>query len=117
MNATFIIQKSMNNQFYFNLVAPNNEVIGTSETYHKKKACYSGINSVRANAQFRHRFEEKFNQQGQHWFTLEASNGKTILTSEMYQLGSGCINGIKAVQKYAPLADVIEKYQKTVNHE
>lgn len=38
-----------NGQFYFNLVATNGEVIGTSETYVSKQGMESGISSVKVN--------------------------------------------------------------------
>jgi len=39
----FEINKSRNNQFYFNLKAGNGQVIVTSETYTTKQNCENGI--------------------------------------------------------------------------
>lgn len=39
-----------NGEFYFNLVARNGEIIGTSETYRSKQGLEKGIASVKANA-------------------------------------------------------------------
>jgi len=46
----FDINESSDNQFYFNLVARNNEIIATSEMYTTKQSCINGINSVKTNA-------------------------------------------------------------------
>ena len=46
----FEIRKSTDDQFYFVLVAPNNEVIATSETYTSKQNCQNGVDSVVKNA-------------------------------------------------------------------
>jgi uncharacterized protein YegP (UPF0339 family) len=46
MNSKFIIQKSKNGQWFFNLVAANGEVIATSEMYTSKQACYNGVDAV-----------------------------------------------------------------------
>ena len=46
----FIIRKSSNGQFYFNLYATNYQVIATSEMYATKDGCKNGINSVKTNA-------------------------------------------------------------------
>ena len=47
MPERFEIKKSANDQFYFVLIAPNNEVIAKSEMYATKDACKNGIESVK----------------------------------------------------------------------
>lgn len=46
----YVIRRARNNQFYFTLDAPNNEVIATSETYTTKSACKEGIEAVKKYA-------------------------------------------------------------------
>lgn len=46
----FVIKKSSNEKFYFNLHAANTQIIATSEMYSSKDACKNGINSVKVNA-------------------------------------------------------------------
>jgi uncharacterized protein YegP (UPF0339 family) len=43
----FEIRPSQNKQFYFVIIAPNNEPIGTSEMYTTKDACKDGIQAVK----------------------------------------------------------------------
>lgn len=43
-------QESGNNKYYFNLIAANGEIIGSSETYESKTGRQSGIESVITNA-------------------------------------------------------------------
>lgn len=43
----FEIKKSQDNQFYFVIIAPNSEPIGTSEMYTTKDACKDGIQAVK----------------------------------------------------------------------
>lgn len=50
MGERFEIKKAADNQFYFVLVAPNNEVIAQSEMYKTKDACKDGIDAVRKYA-------------------------------------------------------------------
>ena len=47
MAERFEIKKAANDQFYFVLIAPNNEVIAKSEMYATKDACKNGIESVK----------------------------------------------------------------------
>jgi hypothetical protein len=46
----FEIKKSKDNQYYFVLIAPNNEIIATSEMYKTEQACKDGIAAVRKYA-------------------------------------------------------------------
>ena len=43
---TFEIRKSKDNQYYFILIAANNQIIATSETYTSKQNCKKGIRSA-----------------------------------------------------------------------
>lgn len=46
MNPRFEIHKSKNKQFYFLLIAKNNKVIATGETYKTKAGCLNSINRI-----------------------------------------------------------------------
>jgi uncharacterized protein YegP (UPF0339 family) len=46
----FVVGKASNGQYYFNLVAGNNEVVATSETYHQKASALSTIQSIKDSA-------------------------------------------------------------------
>jgi len=43
----FEIRKAVDGQFYFVLIAPNNEIIAKSEMYTAKQGCQNGIDSVK----------------------------------------------------------------------
>lgn len=45
----FVVRKASNAQYYFNVVAGNNEV-ATSETYHQKASALSTIQSIKGSA-------------------------------------------------------------------
>ena len=47
------------------------------------------------------RFQLSKAKNGEFYFTLHASNGEVILTSEMYRAKSGAINGIESVKTNA----------------
>ncbi len=48
------------------------------------------------------KFELKKAKDGQYYFHLKASNGETILASEMYKTKASALNGIESVKKNAP---------------
>ncbi len=45
----FVMKKTSNNQFRFNLVASNGQVVATSETYTRKTSAMDTIESMRKN--------------------------------------------------------------------
>ena len=46
----FVIKKSSNDKYYFNLHAVNSQIIATGEMYETKVGCKNGIQSVKSNA-------------------------------------------------------------------
>ena len=49
-NPKFALKKTSDDQFMFNLHAPNGEIIATSERYTTKQSALNGIDSVKKNA-------------------------------------------------------------------
>ena len=105
----FVITKRKNGEFQFNLVAGNGQTILTSEGYSSKPSCINGVNSVMKHAADENRFEKKVSKDGKFHFSLKASNGQVIGTSEMYESQTGCDGGIASVRKNAPDASVEDK--------
>lgn len=104
----FVIQRSTNQKYYFNLKAVNGEVILTSEMYEAKSGCQNGIMSVKNNAPYDHRYDRRQAQNGQFYFVLKAVNGEIIGNSEMYVARSGMENGIESVKRNAPSAPIVD---------
>ena len=46
----FVVKKSSNGQFRFNLVASNGQIVATSESYKQKKSALDTIASIQTNA-------------------------------------------------------------------
>nr|WP_294931929.1 YegP family protein [uncultured Flavobacterium sp.] len=101
----FVITKRANGEFQFNLKAGNGQTILTSEGYSTKAACSNGIESVKTNSKDDSRYDKKESSNGKFYFTLKASNGQIIGSSEMYESASGRDNGIESVKTNAPDAE------------
>lgn len=71
-------------QYHFVLVAPNKDIIGTSETYKTLLSVRNGIESVQNNSQLHKQFERRYSKNHLPYFVLKAANGEIIFTSEMY---------------------------------
>ena len=55
------------------------------------------------------KFELKTSNDGQYRFSLKASNGQTILTSELYTEKRGAQSGIESVKRNAPIDERYER--------
>jgi len=108
MPAQFILHKSTDQQYYFNLTGQNNEIILTSETYASKGGAIYGIQSVRENSPSENRYTRLMSKDGQYYFLLKGVNNETIGKSETYTTPQARERGIQAVKKVgltAPLSD------------
>src|SRR6266508_4873988 len=109
MAATFVLQRSTDQQYYFNLRAENNETILTSERYTSKSAAQTGIDAVRRNAADDNRYSRKHSARGQPYFVLTAANGEPLGTSEEYSSAAAMENGVAAVKRVAPSASIADR--------
>ena len=108
MAGKFLIEKSKNDHFFFNLRARNGQVILTSQMYKAKDSASKGIDSVKYNSPDDSKFERKTAKNGQFFFNLKATNGQIIGTSEMYTTKAAMENGIESIKKNAPEGNVVE---------
>ncbi len=106
MAGKFEISKRSNDEFQFNLKAGNGHVILSSQGYSSKASCEIGVESVRANSQHDDRFERKTASNGKAFFSLTATNGQVVGSSQMYLDEGGRDNGIASVKSHAPDAVV-----------
>ncbi|MBO4868898.1 MAG: YegP family protein [Clostridia bacterium] len=117
----FVIKKTKNNGFKFDLKAGNGETVATSEIYKTLASCKNGIESVRKNSvkagvedltvegfePVKHpKFQIYADKAGEFRFRLKATNGEIIAVSEGYKAIASCKNGIESVKKNAPEAEI-----------
>ncbi len=106
MPGKFEVYKDKAGEFRFRLKAANGQNILGSEGYSAKASCMNGIESVQKNSQDPDRFVCKTSATGKHSFSLTATNGQVIGTSQSYASESGCNNGMKSVAECAPGAEI-----------
>jgi len=99
MPGKFEIKRAKDNEFYFNLLAPNGEIILTSEMYRSKTGAKKGIAAVQTNAAEPDRYDRRTNKRKQHYFVLKAANHRIIGCSESYSGTTAMEKGIKSVIK------------------
>lgn len=103
----FKVLAAADGDYYFNLVAANGEIIGTSETYASKSNAKTGADGVKALVGKQLRIEAaqtggaKFSvftgKDGDSYFNLRAGNGEIVLQSEGYENKAGALGGIDSV--------------------
>lgn len=102
-----VFQSDKNSQHYFRLLSGNAESTLHSEGYTTKDNCLNGVNSVKRNAPNDGNYDRLTARNGQFYFNLKsAHNGQVIGTSEMYVSRQGRDNGIEAVKRDAPIAQI-----------
>ena len=115
MNTKFqIFQSNKNNQLYFRLLATNSQIILGSEGYTTKDNCKNGIASVKDHSPHDIYYRRLTATNGQHYFTLTASNNEVIAMSELYVSTQGRDNGIESVKHNAPTAIIEDLTLNTV---
>jgi uncharacterized protein len=102
----FVITKRTNGEFQFVLNAGNGQTILTGEGYSAKSNCENGIASVRNNSKDNSKYDRKTSSNGKAYFSLKATNGQIIGTSQMYESDASRDNGIESVKTNAQDATV-----------
>ncbi len=116
--ANYDVLEATNGEWYFNLVAQNHEIIGTSETYVSQQGAERGMETVQALIVQQLRveaadtggaaFERFIGADDQYYFHLRAANGEIVLQSEGYVAKAGADNGIASVRENGKVADQYE---------
>jgi len=108
MAGKFEIYKDKAGEFRFRLKASNGEIVLSSEGYKSRKSCDNGVASVQKNSAIPERFEMKSTAGGKFRFSLKASNGQVVGTSENYSSESACKAGTQSVAKAAAGARIVD---------
>ncbi len=123
MPGKFTIVKTPKGFYRFTLYASNHQVVLMSENYTTLRACREGIQSIQKNAFSQvedqtlktvekkgyPKYEVYLDKAEQYRFRLLARNGQIVGIPEAgYASKSGCLNGIEAVGRAAPDAEIDE---------
>ncbi|GEN24805.1 YegP family protein [Halomonas cupida] len=98
MPGYYELKKTDADKYHFTLKSGNHQVILTSQQYKTRKSAENGIESCRKNSEIDERFERKAAKNGQPYFSLKASNGQIIGSSEMYNTEAARDKGIQSVK-------------------
>lgn len=121
MAGKYVIRKT-NSGFKFDLKSTNGEVVATSMVYPSVAECKNGAELVRtiAGAEIEDqtiedyekkenpKFEIYLDKSHEYRFRLKDAKGDIVAVGEGYKSKANCKNGIAAVKKYAPDAEVVE---------
>jgi uncharacterized protein YegP (UPF0339 family) len=113
---SYRLLEARDGQWYFNLVAANYRVIGTSELYVTRYNAERGLATVVAlvegaaqrAATKRAAFQAFKGLDGQYYFHLRSGNGQIVLQSEGYTRRADAIAGTESVRENGPYLDMYE---------
>jgi uncharacterized protein YegP (UPF0339 family) len=108
-SAYFETYQSIDGRYYFNLMAGNGENVLRSEGYTRLANAENGVASVLAHGEAKSFFNVKQAQNGDWYFTLQATNGQVIGTSELYASKSNAERGASTVRALVKLANQQEE--------
>lgn len=123
MPGKFIISKTPKGFYRFSLQAANYQTILTSQNYSSLRNCKDGIEAIKKNAlsqvedqtlqkikpKKNPKYEVYLDNAKKYRYRLQASNGQNIaIAEEGYATKAGCMNGIEAIERAAPGADIDE---------
>ena len=102
----FVIRKSSNDQYYFNLWSQEENILLKSEMYTSKQNCKNGISSVQSNSFEDKNYEKKTSENSKYYFVLKSSqNGQIIGMSNLYTTTSERDLGIVQVKRDAKISE------------
>ena len=81
MPGKFEIKRATDREYFFNLLAPNGEVILTSEMYKSKTGAKTGVAAVQTNAGDPDRYDRRIDKRKHHYFVLKAANHRAFSAS------------------------------------
>jgi uncharacterized protein YegP (UPF0339 family) len=106
---SFKILEAVNGEWYFNIVAGNGAIVGTSETYDSKSNAQRGADAVKKLVVKQLRVEAAETggahfsvfqgRDGDAYFNLRAANGEIVLQSEGYEDASGAEGATESVRE------------------
>ena len=106
VNPHFEIRQAADEQFYFRLVAGNEQTVLSSEGYTRKASAENGIASVVANGADEASFEVRQAADGRSYFVLSAANHQVIGMSQLYASKYNAQRGIRSVRT------IVERMQR-----
>lgn len=106
MAAKYLLKKSSNGKFHFNLKSANGQIILQSQMYKDKASAKKGIQSAMKNCSDDSCFERLQSSKGQPYFVLKSKNKQVIGQSQMYKSTSSMAKGIAAVCRCANCAEI-----------
>lgn len=99
MSGYFELHKSANRKFAFDLKADDDEIILTSRTYATRQHALDGIESVRKHSSKDAYYTRKQSAARQPFFVLNAANGETTGSIQMYPSSAAMESAIASVKQ------------------
>ncbi|HEY4244605.1 MAG TPA: YegP family protein [Kofleriaceae bacterium] len=100
--ARFDVEAGTTGQFHFDVYAKNGQVVLSSESYTTAAAAWNGAFAVEDAGQISTSYKLLQATNGKWYFTVNASNGQVVGTSQLYSTKSNATAGAVALENLLP---------------
>jgi len=106
MFAKIKLYRSCDNDYWFELIAPNRAILGSSGQFKERGYVLDAIRSLQAGSLM---CKYRVDFSGKHYFALCATNGETIFRSQSYSSKPATVEAQLFAEKTAAKARLIER--------
>lgn len=106
--STIELHENAAGHYYFTLSMPRQDIGFTSSAFKSRGDALVGISALRSSAGFNNRYERLVSPRKELYFCLWAHDNTILGTSGMFTSDAIREKAIRAVKRYAPIAEVVE---------
>jgi len=106
MTAKFVIKQDLNNQYYFQFLDSNNDIVLLSSRYDSKSSVDAAIKDVQLNSLMSQQLAGGRTEDGEMFFVIKGSDGGVIVKSALYVSQMKMDNALHLVKDNACVAEV-----------
>jgi len=108
MPASFVLKQDLNDEFYFNFLDSNNEIILISGRYPDKSSAEAAIKDVKLNSLMSQQLAGGKTPDGEKFFVIKGSDGDILVKSALYTDQMKMDNALHCVKDNACVAETKE---------
>lgn len=106
MSSSFVLKQDLNNEFYFQFLDANNEIILLSARYSDKNSAETAIKDVQLNSLMSQQLAGGKTPGGEMFFVIKGSNGDILVKSALYTSQMKMDNALHCVKDNACVAEI-----------
>lgn len=115
MSSSFVLKQDLNNEYYFQFLDANNELVLISGRYADKSSAESAIKDVQLNSLMSQQLAGGKTPEGEMFFVIKGMDGEILVKSALYTSQMKMDNALHCVKDNACIADTVDLSAAAVN--